>query len=78
MGEFPGWTALPIALETISREETGVNMTKEMVWGIARAVLAAGSGYLVGMGLIDQAMATEIIGAIGVIFTAVWSVWSKK
>lgn len=53
-------------------------MTKEMVWGIVRAVLAAGSGYLVGMGLIDQAMATEIIGALGVIFTAVWSVWAKK
>lgn len=53
-------------------------MTKEMAWGIVRAVLAAGSGYLVGTGLIDQAMATEIIGAIGVIFTAVWSVWSKK
>lgn len=53
-------------------------MTKDMVWGIARAVLAAGSGYLVGTGLIDQAMASELIGAIGVIFTAAWSVWSKK
>jgi len=53
-------------------------MTKDMVWGIARAVLAAGSGYLVGTGLIDQTMASEVIGAIGVIFTAAWSVWSKK
>jgi hypothetical protein len=53
-------------------------MTKDMIWGIVRAILAAGSGYLVGMGLIDQAMATEIVGAIGVIFTAAWSVWAKK
>ena len=53
-------------------------MTKEMVWGVVRAVLAAGGGYVVGTGAIDATSMNEIIGAIGVIFTAGWSVWAKK
>jgi hypothetical protein len=53
-------------------------MTKDMVWGIARAVLAGASGYLVGKGMLDQSMSNDVIGAIGVLFTAGWSVWSKK
>lgn len=53
-------------------------MNKDMIWGIVRAVLAAGGGYLVGTGLADQAMVNETIGALGIIFTAVWSVWAKK
>lgn len=53
-------------------------MTKEMVWGVARAVLAAAGGYMVGTGLMDQSMVNDAIGAIGVIFAAAWSVWAKK
>jgi hypothetical protein len=53
-------------------------MTKEMVWGVVRAVLAAGGGYVVGTGLIDATAMNEIIGALGVIFAAGWSVWAKK
>jgi hypothetical protein len=53
-------------------------MTKEMVWGVVRAVLAAGGGYVVGTGAIDATAMNEIIGALGVIFAAGWSVWAKK
>lgn len=53
-------------------------MTKEMVWGVVRAILAAGGGYIVGMGLVDQDTANQIIGALGVLFAAGWSIWAKK
>lgn len=53
-------------------------MSQEMVWGVARALLSAGGGYLVGAGLIDQSMANELIGALGVVFAAGWSIWAKK
>jgi hypothetical protein len=53
-------------------------MTMEMVWGVARAVLAAGGGYLVAKGMIDAATLETVIGAIGTIFVAAWSVWAKK
>lgn len=53
-------------------------MTKEMVWGVARAVLAAAGGYLVAKGMIDAATVETIVGAIGTIFAAAWSIWSKK
>jgi hypothetical protein len=53
-------------------------MTKEMTWGVVRAVLAAGGGYVVGTGVIDSTAMNEIIGALGVIFAAGWSIWAKK
>lgn len=53
-------------------------MTKDMVWGVARAVLAGAGGYLVGKGMIDQSMMNDAIGALGVIFAAGWSIWAKK
>lgn len=53
-------------------------MNKDMVWGVVRAVLAGGAGYLAGKGIADQATLNEIIGALGVIFTAGWSIWAKK
>lgn len=53
-------------------------MTKEMIWGVARAVLAAGGGYLVAKGMIDAGTLETVLGALGTIFAAGWSIWSKK
>ena len=53
-------------------------MSKDMVWGVIRAVLAGGAGYLAGKGIADQALLNEAIGAIGVLFAAGWSIWTKK
>lgn len=54
------------------------DMTKDMVWGVVRAVLAAAGGYVVGTGLVDNATMNDIIGALGIIFAAGWSIWAKK
>lgn len=53
-------------------------MTGEQIWGIVRTILAAGGGYIVAKGYLDNATMTSIIGAIGTLFIAGWSVWSKK
>lgn len=50
----------------------------DMFLGVVRAVLAAAGGWAVGKGYVDQASADQIIGAVIVIGTAGWSVWSKK
>jgi hypothetical protein len=55
-----------------------MSMTKEMVWGVFRAVLAAAGGYIVGTGIVDNATMNDIIGAVGILFAAAWSIWSKK
>jgi hypothetical protein len=48
------------------------------VWGIVRTILAAGAGYFVAKGKVDDATAQSIIGGIGAVFVGVWSVLSKK
>ena len=53
-------------------------MTSEQIWGIMRTVLAAGAGYLSAKGVIDAGVAETIIGALGTLFVAGWSVWSKS
>ena len=53
-------------------------LTSEQFGGIARAVIAAGFGVLVGKGYIDAATATTIAGALGTIAVAAWSVWVKR
>ena len=53
-------------------------MTAEQIWGIVRTILAAAGGWVVAKGYIDNATMTSIIGALGTIFIAGWSVWSKK
>ncbi len=53
-------------------------MTGEQVWGIVRTILAAAGGYVVAKGYIDNGTMTSIIGALGTLFVAGWSVWSKK
>lgn len=51
---------------------------QEMIFGVVRAVLAGVSGYVVGKGVTDADTANSIVGAVGVIFSAGWSIWSKK
>lgn len=53
-------------------------MNKDMVWGVVRAVLAGAGGYVVGKGIVDQGTVNDVIGALGIIFAAGWSVWAKK
>ena len=53
-------------------------MTAEQVWGIARTILAAGGGYLIAKGVIDEATLTAILGGLGTVFVAGWSWYIKK
>lgn len=53
-------------------------MTGEQVWGIVRTILAAGAGWLVAKGYLTDATAASVIGAVGTVFVAAWSFWSKK
>jgi hypothetical protein len=53
-------------------------MTKEMIWGVIRAILAAGGGYFVAKGMIDSGTLETVLGAIGTIFVAGWSIWVKS
>lgn len=53
-------------------------MTGEQIWGIVRTILAAAGGYIVAKGWVDNATIQSVIGALGTIFIAVWSVWAKK
>lgn len=49
----------------------------DTIWGVIRAVLAALGGLLVGKGYLDESTLTSLIGALGVLFTAGWSIWDK-
>ena len=53
-------------------------MNKDIVWGVVRAVLAAAGGYFVAKGLVDAGTLETVLGAVGVLFTAGWSIWAKK
>lgn len=53
-------------------------MTSPEVGGIARALVSALGGYLVGRGLIDSETATALGGAAATVIVAVWSVISKR
>lgn len=53
-------------------------MTKEEVFGVARAVLAAVGGFAVGKGWLDQETAVALAGALATVIAAVWSVKSKR
>lgn len=52
-------------------------MTGEQIWGVIRTLLAFGGGFVVSKGYIDDATLTAVIGALGTIFIAGWSVWAK-
>lgn len=49
----------------------------ELMLGVVRAFLAAAGGYIVNKGIADQATVDAIIGALVVIGTSGWSIWSK-
>jgi len=53
-------------------------MTGEQIWGVIRTLLAFGGGFVVSKGYIDDATLTAILGGLGTVFVAVWSVWAKK
>lgn len=53
-------------------------MNMDHVFGIVRTVLAAGGGYLVSKGYLDNATMLSIVGAVVTLLTAGWSVVSKK
>jgi len=53
-------------------------MTSDQVWGVVRAVLAAGGGYLVAKGTISSDTLNQVLGALGTIFVAGWSVLAKR
>lgn len=53
-------------------------MTSEQIAGILRTILAAGGGYLVSRGWLDNATMMAIVGALVTLATAGWSVWAKK
>lgn len=48
------------------------------VAGVVRALIAAGGGYLIGLGILDEETVAAIAGAAATIVTAIWSVYSKR
>lgn len=53
-------------------------MNMEQIAGILRTILAAGGGYLVSQGWLDNATMMAIVGALVTLATAGWSVWAKR
>jgi hypothetical protein len=53
-------------------------MNMEQIGGIIRTILAAGGGYLVSKGYLDNATMLSLVGAIVTIITGAWSVWAKR
>lgn len=52
-------------------------MSAEAVWGIIRTILASFSGFLAAKGIVDEATYMTILGAVGTLFVAGWSVAVK-
>jgi hypothetical protein len=53
-------------------------MKKETVLGIVRHTLTFAGGILVAKGLIDDGIASEIIGGVMTLVGGIWSVVAKK
>lgn len=53
-------------------------MTGEQTWGIIRTILAAAGGWLVAKGYVDNETLASILGGLGTVFVAGWSIWSKR
>ena len=53
-------------------------MNMDQIAGIIRTILAAGGGYLVSKGYLDNTTMLSIVGAIVTLLTAGWSVWAKR
>jgi len=63
---------------SISKLLKGETMTADQITGILRAILTAIGGYVVGRGIVDQATANEIIGALLTLVGAGWSIYSNR
>jgi len=53
-------------------------MKTEEIAGIARALVAAAGGWLVGQGIVDSETMMTVGGAITTIVVAFWSIYSKR
>lgn len=53
-------------------------MINAQVQGLIRTLLAAGAGYFVGKGMLDQGTADQIVGGLTVLSVAGWSIYSKR
>lgn len=53
-------------------------MSKERILGVVRHTLTFVGGVLVMKGLIDEVVATEIIGGVMTLAGTIWSIFEKK
>jgi hypothetical protein len=53
-------------------------MSKPQLLGIARHILTFAGGIAIAKGIVDEAMATEIVGAIVSLIGVVWSFIEKE
>jgi hypothetical protein len=53
-------------------------MNKERILGVVRHTLTFVGGVLIMKGLIDEVVATEIIGGVITLVGTIWSVFEKK
>ena len=53
-------------------------MKTQEIAGIARAIVSALGGYLVGQGLVDSETVMTIGGAVTTLIVAFWSIYSKR
>jgi hypothetical protein len=53
-------------------------MSKERILGIVRHTLTFVGGLLVMKGLVDEAMASEIIGGVMTLTGTIWSIFEKN
>lgn len=53
-------------------------MSKERILGVVRHTLTFVGGILVMKGLIDEVVATEIIGGVMTLAGTIWSISEKK
>ena len=53
-------------------------MNMEQIGGIIRTILAAGGGYLVSKGYLDNATMLSLVGAVVTLITGAWSVYAKR
>lgn len=53
-------------------------MDQAQIFGIVRTLLSAVGGYLVGKGILDDATAVALSGALATVVAGIWSILSKK
>jgi hypothetical protein len=53
-------------------------MNKERILGVVRHTLTFVGGILVMKGIVDESVATEIVGGIMTLTGAIWSIFDKN